>query len=486
MPTLKRRMEDIEENVETKSNSLIQSTVIKTIDHVGYMANITNLDLSNKKLSSLDDNVELPPNIVDLRLSHNDLTEVPPKVLELDKLKNLDLSFNIIVFFDDTPGFCHTIERLNLSNNRLEGLPFWVWAEKPEKLGYLNLSNNNNICNSINGYIDQVIQYKNLVKEIDVHNCNLGKYIQLMATFCHAKTVTIGCEEYNYLNVNYLDQFPCAGLEECLEVEKMNLSNTQLYHINSNIDIYQNIVEINLAQNKINSLPNEFCNLKNLQTCWLSCNKLLYLPDDINKLTKLERLYLNDNVLCMLPHTLHELTSLKVLDVYNNNLCEGLDNINNLEELDFAQNYFEEPDDEEYMRKKEKLRVKCISRIDGRKIEEVREDSEHSDDFRDDEDEELYALTEECANQDAPDAQCSSPEDWDSDDHWIPQYYKAVTPPRSPWLIFVKRKMAEGNFCPMDAHPASIADIVQYEKFINPPTVQEIEGQFDDYSDDDS
>ncbi|KAJ8727921.1 hypothetical protein PYW08_016306 [Mythimna loreyi] len=476
-------MEVNDKTIEKKSNCLIQNT-INTLNHVGFMANITELDLSNKKLSSLDENVELPTNIVDLKLSHNNFIEVPRKVLELKNLKNLDLSFNFIVFFDDTPCFCHSLEYLNLSDNCLEGPPFWVWEEKPQKLEYLNLSNNKNICKTIDGYFDQLLQYKSLVKEIDVHNCNLGKYIKLMATFSQAKIVSIGYEEYNYLNVNYVDQLPCAGLEECLEVEKMNLSNTQLYHINSNIDIYQNIIELNLAQNKINSLPNEFCNLTNLQTCWLSCNKLLYLPDNIDKLVKLERLYLNDNVLCMLPHTLYELTSLKVLDVYNNNLCEGLDKINNLEELDFAQNYFEEPDDEEYLRKKEKLRINCVGRQDGRRIEKLREDSERSSDLS--EDEELCALAEECAEQDAAEVQCCSPEDWDSDDYWIPQYYKPVTPPRSPWLIFVKRKMAEGNFCPMDAHPASIADIVKYEKFCNPPVIHEIEGQFDDYSEDDS
>ena len=87
---------------------------------------------------------------------------------------------------------------------------------------------------------------------------------------------------------------------------------------------------------------------------------------------------------------------------------------------------------------------------------------------------------------DAPDTRCSTPEDWDSDDYWIPQYYKAVTPPRSPWLFFVKKKMEEGNFCPMDAHPVSIADKVKYEKHCNPPLVVEVAGQFDDYSDDDS
>lgn len=93
-----------------------------------------------------------------------------------------------------------------------------------------------------------------------------------------------------------------------------------------------------------------------------------------------------------------------------------------------------------------------------------------------------------------PDTRCSTPEDWDSDDYWIPmgigtgsQYFRPVTPPVSPWLLFVRKKMEEGNFCPMDAHlPISIGDLVKYEKKMNPPVVVEVEGQFDNDSDDDS
>lgn len=55
------------------------------------------------------------------------------------------------------------------------------------------------------------------------------------------------------------------------------------------------------------------------------------------------------------------------------------------------------------------------------------------------------------------------------------------------WLDYVKRKMAEGNFCPMDMHLSiSITDKVRYEKMYYPKPEYESDGQFDDYSDDDS
>lgn len=81
----------------------------------------------------------------------------------------------------------------------------------------------------------------------------------------------------------------------------------------------------------------------------------------------------------------------------------------------------------------------------------------------------------------------SSPEDWDSDKYWVPGFSGPKTHvPQSPWVDFVKRKMSEGNFCPMDAHSVSIAEKVKYEKLWNNKIVYESDGQFDDFSDDNS
>lgn len=79
-----------------------------------------------------------------------------------------------------------------------------------------------------------------------------------------------------------------------------------------------------------------------------------------------------------------------------------------------------------------------------------------------------------------------SSEDWDSDEYWIPHCVKPKPPPQTQWVHFVKRKMQEGNFCPMDLHIVSISEKVKYEKLTNPIQFIEVEGQFDDYSGDES
>ncbi|KPJ08321.1 Adenylate cyclase [Papilio machaon] len=81
----------------------------------------------------------------------------------------------------------------------------------------------------------------------------------------------------------------------------------------------------------------------------------------------------------------------------------------------------------------------------------------------------------------------SSVEDWDSDEYWVPCYVnKNVKPSQSPWLYFVKQKLEEGNFCPIDMHAVPVSEQVNYEKSINPPIQYESDGQFDDYSSNDS
>ncbi|XP_028174323.1 protein scribble homolog [Ostrinia furnacalis] len=451
---------------------------------------ITSIDLSNKNLVTVDDCVKFPPNVVDLNLAYNALREIPSAVLGIAKLKNLDISNNSIKYFDDTPSFCHSIETLKLGHNSLEGPPYWIWTANPRNLTHLDLNYNIDITESFkNGYFEELLQYKTPVVHLIINNCKIGKHLELLSTFPKVKVLEIGSEKLSHLFTNRVLEVPCGGLENCCDLEKLNLSNTHIYNVVANIDMFVSLVEINLSQNYISGLPNEFCNLHNLKCCILSFNQILYLPDEMRKLKNLVVLLVDSNELCTLPDSLVDLKNLEVLDVYNNCLYEIPDEIMKLAELDLAQNYFDEPDDETYLEKKEKLRLNIEDRCDGRKLEQALPDSEHSSNTTDDEEliQHLENISkskkENIVRNDPP----SSPEDWDSDDYWVPRFCSATSlTPHEKWIEFVKRKMEAGNFCPVDAHPVSITEKVKYEKLCNPQIVQEVIGQFDDLSDDDS
>ncbi|XP_038212177.1 leucine-rich repeat protein soc-2 homolog isoform X2 [Zerene cesonia] len=446
--------------------------------------NLTIIDISHKNISDIDENIKFPEQLCEINLSNNKLEYVPQPVMQLKFLKRLDISSNCIQYFDDTPYFCHEIEELDISNNKLLSPPYWIWSESPTKLQKINLSNNITITSALQDtYFKELLQYKCLVKDVIIYNCRLSKYIEILSTFCNAESIELGAKDLSYMAANVIEDVPSLGLDKCCDIERLNLCFTFVCNISPKINIYKNLREIDLSQNKISGLPKEFCQLENLVICLLSFNSILYLPTEIVNLKKLEVLCINNNELCMLPEEIGNLENLKKLDLYDNFLND-LPDLGTLEEIDLAQNYFEEPDDELYLEKRNKIRLHIENRYSGRKPEVTHEESDHTTDKTDDE----FCSSGDDENnepQERPSSNLS--EDWDSEDWWQPHYTpKSTIPPQSQWLTFVKRKMEEGHFCPSDLHTVSISERVKYEKICNPRITREVNGQFDDLSDDES
>ncbi|KAJ2939206.1 hypothetical protein O0L34_g8520 [Tuta absoluta] len=479
-------MESDDKKTPECSNRLVKDIRLQ------WPENLTVLDLSNKRISVFDENIIFPPNLMNLNLSDNSFCDVPVGVLNLTNIKYLDLSHNCIKYFDEYPSFCQSLEELNLSHNRLERPPYWVWTESPANLIKINLSCNMNLTYSFtDDYLYELLQYKTLIKNIIIFNCGLKRHSELFGTFPKAKSMEIGSGEITTFQTNHLPTVPCKGLNQCLEIERLHLSNTEIYSIEKNIDIYKNLVEINLSHNCINSVPDNFCNLEKLEICVLSHNKIMYLPDDMIKLKNLKCLRLDSNDLCMLPENLFSLPNLKILDLYNNCLYEVADKLMKIEEVDVAQNYFDEPTDGEYLNRRGKLRLNVLQRDNGRKYYVSPPESEGKYSTETSEDEEYIDYINNCkisepANTNVEPERTSSPEDWDSDEYWVPRFYQWGKYTESPWLHFIKRKMTEGNFCPMDIHTVSAVEKVRYEKAINPKVWTVSEGQFDDLSNDES
>ncbi|XP_011568834.3 malignant fibrous histiocytoma-amplified sequence 1 homolog [Plutella xylostella] len=482
-------MEVSTEKSPVKRNGYVKNNVPKEIKTVclNWADNITAIDISNQNITYFDDNMSLPPKLETLNLSRNNMQTIPDILLDHRHLKELDISFNNIEFFDDTPEFCNTIERLNLANNSLRGPPCWVWSEAPANLHYLNLSNNFRITESFkNGYYEELLTYATQVRHIAISNCKLGLFVNLLSTFPKAEFIEAGTTKSSFAS-NFIENVPGKGLEKCCDIERLCLSNTKLYNVMPNIDIYKKLREIDLSMNNIRDLPREFCNLEKLEICVLSDNNLLYLPESFDKLVELKFLYLAHNELCMLPDELKSLPKLQLLDLYNNNLYEIHNELWEIPALDVAQNYFDEPEDKKYLDSKIELRShrEFSDRTDGRKHEIIRSESEHSPDTSDDDLlDTVHSDDEDTKSKLAPST--SDEEDWDSAEYWEPHPIRRSGPAPSPWLHFIHQKMAEGNFCPMDLHTVPVIEQVRYEQMCNPKVKYFVEGQFDDITDDDS
>ncbi len=91
---------------------------------------------------------------------------------------------------------------------------------------------------------------------------------------------------------------------------------------------------LNLENNKIETLPDNFGNLKDLEELIIDRgNELLELPENFDNLTKLRILKLSENKLKKLPRGFSKLVKLEEIEITGNNLTELPEDIGNLQNL---------------------------------------------------------------------------------------------------------------------------------------------------------
>lgn len=136
---------------------------------------------------------------------------------------------------------------------------------------------------------------------------------------------------------------PCANekvyksLEEALknpkEVCLLNLRNSQLKTLPSEIGQLTKLVNLDISGNSLAELPPEIGNLVNLITLTAYTSKLTKLPKDIKYLTNLVNLVLYDNQLTQIPPEIGDLVNLSLLSLSNNQLTSLPEEIGKLTSL---------------------------------------------------------------------------------------------------------------------------------------------------------
>ncbi len=105
------------------------------------------------------------------------------------------------------------------------------------------------------------------------------------------------------------------------------------------------LVSLELTENDLTSLPDNFFHLSNLQHLNLGHNKLTNLPMIFGNLTRLQTLYLHRNQLESLPESFGHLSDLLHLNIENNQLRtlpESFGKLHNLRELFLVNNQLQE------------------------------------------------------------------------------------------------------------------------------------------------
>ncbi len=110
-------------------------------DEIGYLQNLKSIDLSHNTITALPDTFAELHELTHLNLSFNSLSKVPTFIGSLINLKDLDLSNNLIHELDENIGRLHNLNMLRLNDNKLVSLPQSIW--ELEKLQGLFLKGNN-------------------------------------------------------------------------------------------------------------------------------------------------------------------------------------------------------------------------------------------------------------------------------------------------------------------------------------------------------
>jgi hypothetical protein len=228
---------------------------------IGYLTNITHLDLSFNTLSELPEELCRLTKITELDLSDNRLTDPFPLIRSLHNLTSLDLSGNQLQYIPLETGQLSGLTHLDLRDNRLENLPAQIGQLK--KLRILGLSGNQLICLPV-----QIGQLRSLT----ILDLSFNRLQSLPLEFTHLHALI-----HLDLSDNHFTELP----EELIALTGL-----------SNLD---------LRGNDLATLPQEIIHLTNLTTLDLSDNQLSTLPARIVDSPSLNNLYLEDNPLTSPP-----------------------------------------------------------------------------------------------------------------------------------------------------------------------------------------
>lgn len=151
--------------------------------------------------------------------------------------------------------------------------------------------------------------------------------------------ISIILKNIDQKNLTNLKCFKHMEEVQTIEAKKINLIKMQ----KSVFLNLQNLIYLDLRENKLEKIPKNLILLKNLKALKLDFNQIGFIPTFINELEKLEILNLNNNKIKYFPSQFQNLQNLKELKIANN-LIEAIPIefglLKSLEILHIEGNYF--------------------------------------------------------------------------------------------------------------------------------------------------
>ncbi|EEY59390.1 uncharacterized protein PITG_11416 [Phytophthora infestans T30-4] len=286
------------------NNQLVE--VPKSIEKCSHL---TLLDISNNQLSSLSDEISALTSLHRMILHHNALHELPEAIGNLEMLQELDLAHNSLVTLPESIGMLRNLKTLTLVSNQLRLLPNEFGSLS--QLRHLDLDNNPKLIT-----LEAFFRHLPSVEFLSASSCGI-------VTFASLDFLKDSPVEKLRLNHNALQEFPLlighAAMQDTLQ--ELDLSDSHLTQVPLAVLLYcSHLQYFDLSSNSLRVLPTEIGHLRRLEVLNLSSNTLQALPDELTQLPRLRQLKCDHNQLGQLPLRLGNLVQLTKLNVSFNRL----------------------------------------------------------------------------------------------------------------------------------------------------------------------
>ncbi|PFH53677.1 hypothetical protein AMATHDRAFT_45153 [Amanita thiersii Skay4041] len=248
------------------------------------------LKLSYAKLSSIDDNTL--GSLISLRelwLDHNSFTSLPESLGKLRLLRFFSVSDNKLTTLPESIGLLGALELFDAHNNNLTELPISLW--NCGKLKNLNLTSN-----LLGNWHDPPVIRRD--SEVDMDAVGRKASTVSLSSGPILPPLVFSLEKL-YLGENRLADEVVHLLMLFKELKVLNLSFNDIQDMPSNF--FTNLVhleELYLSGNKLASLPTEdLPRMKRLKTLFLNGNRLQTLPQELGQVQRLTVLDVGSNQL---------------------------------------------------------------------------------------------------------------------------------------------------------------------------------------------
>ncbi|WJX43749.1 hypothetical protein P8452_30808 [Trifolium repens] len=288
-------------------------------------SSIESLILADNRLDGLDLNVfrNISSSIEFLNLSNNSLSSVPFWLGNCAKLSTFYFRSNALNGSLPSPiRNLTSLTLLNLSQNNIESIPLWLGSL--QNLLYLNLSWNH--VNHIESSLTSILGNMCHLLSLDLSGNKL-KGDALVGNLQSTKCTVFDLQELVLTNNNFNDQLPTwlGQLENLVNL----ILHSSFFHgpIPKNFEKLSNLQYLILGNNNLNgTIPNTLGKLRNLTMLDISNNKLFGgLPKNLGKLSNLFYLLLGNNLINdSIPNSLCLINSLYNLDLSRNKLVGNI------------------------------------------------------------------------------------------------------------------------------------------------------------------